>query len=417
MTRISTTALALIVGAATGLGLAGTAAAQQKKIVIGVTCDRTGPTQIVGTVLCPAEHDYFDYANANHLLDGYTIDHPEIETSYKVPPAVEAYQRQKQEGAVIMPIYGTPQTHALNERLEQDKIVGTTPGFGIAASADGKKYPYLFPIAASYFSQGAAAVKFAKDQLGGSLKGKKIAYIYFDNPAGTEPIPVIKDLAQTEGFELRTFAVPPPGVDLSAQVLDITQRYHPDFVISHLFGRSPSLSIKAFKDNGYPLSHVVGLVWASSEADIKAAGGWDVAQGYNTMQFAGAGDDYPIRQAIKAMYQKEGKTPPADMDTTVYYNRGLFNAAIEVQALSNALKLTSDKQPTGTDVKNGMEQIHDFTLGGLVPPLQITPADHEGGGWVRIFQVKGEGFVPVTGWFNAYRDVVWQQVKAAEETQ
>ena len=137
-------------------------------------------------------------------------------------------------------------------------------------------------------------------------------------------------------------------------MLDITQRYHPDFVISHLFGRSPSLSIKAFKDNGYPLSHVVGLVWASGEADIKAAGGWDVAQGYNTMQFAGAGDDYPVRQAIKAMYQKEGKAPPADMENTVYYNRGLFNAAIEVQALSNALKLTGGKQPTGDRCEEGL---------------------------------------------------------------
>jgi branched-chain amino acid transport system substrate-binding protein len=407
----------LTFSAATLLAFGGTVAAQEKKIVIGVTCDRTGPTQIVGTVLCPAEHDYFDYINATHGLDGFTIDHPEIETGYKVPPAVEAYQHQKQQGAVMMPIYGTPQTHALNERLEQDKIVGTTPGFGIASSADGAKYPYLFPVAASYFSQGAAAVKFAKDQLGGSLKGKKIAYLYYDNPAGTEPIPVIKDLAKTEGFELRTFAVPPPGVELTAQVLDITQRYKADFVISHLFGRSPSLSIKAFKANGYPLSKVVGLVWASGEADIMAAGGWGVAQGYNTMQFAGAGDNYPIRQKIREMYQNAGKSPPADMDNTVYYNRGLLNAALEVQALKNALKLTHDQPPTGTDVKKGMEEIHDFTLGGLVPPLKITPEDHEGGGWVRIFRVKGNGFVPVTPWFNAYRDIVWQQVKAAEQTQ
>ena len=33
--------------------------------------------------------------------------------------------------------------------------------------------------------------------------------------------------------------------------------------------------------------------------------------------------------------------------------------------------------------------IQGFTLGGLVPPLQVTPTDHEGGGWVQIFQVKG----------------------------
>ncbi len=415
--RISKTGLALMMSTATALGLAGSAAAQEKKIVIGVQCDRTGPTQIVGTALCPAMHDYFNFVNTNHLLDGFTIDAPEIDTAYKVPPAVEAYEQQKQQGAVLMSVYGTPQTHALNERIEKDKIPSTTPGFGIAASADGKKYPYLFPIAASYFSQGAAAIKFVKDQLGGSLKGKKIAYIYFDNPAGKEPLPVIEDLQKSEGFELRTFAVPPPGVEMGAQILDITQRYKPDFVISHLFGRAPSVSIKGFKANGYPLSKVLGLVWASAEGDILAAGGWGVAQGYNTMQFAGAGDNYKVRQDIKAMYKKEGKAPPKEMDDTVYYNRGLFQAAIQVQAISNALKLTHDKAPTGDDVKKGLEQIHDFTLGGLVPPLQITAADHEGGGYVRIFQVKGNGFVPKTDWFRAYRDVVMQTVQEAEKTE
>jgi branched-chain amino acid transport system substrate-binding protein len=73
--------------------------------------------------------------------------------------------------------------------------------------------------------------------------------------------------------------VPPPGVEIGAQVLDITQRYRPDFVIAHLFGRSPSAAIKEFKRNGYPLSKMMGLVWASAEADILAAGGWRLAAG------------------------------------------------------------------------------------------------------------------------------------------
>lgn len=307
MRRLGLAAVAMATGAVSVLGLAGGAAAQQKEVVIGVQCDRTGPTQIVGVVLCPAMQDYFNYINAKGGVEGYKIKAPEIDNQYKVPQAAEAYEQQKQQGAVIMSLYGTPQTHALNERLEADKIPTTSPGFGIAASADGKRYPYLFPIAATYFSQGAAAVEFAKEKLGGSLKGKKIAYVYYDNPAGKEPMPVLEALQKREGFELRTFAVPPPGVEMGAQVLDITQRYRPDFIIDHLFGRSPSVAIKEYKRAGYPLSKVVGLVWASAEDDIKAAGGWDVAEGYNTMQFAGAGDDYPIRQEIKAMYKKDGK--------------------------------------------------------------------------------------------------------------
>ena len=226
--------------------------AQDKEVVIGLQCDRTGATQIVGTVLCPGYHDYIALVNSKGGVEGYKIKVLEIDHEYKVPPAMEAHERFKKEGAVLEGVYGTPQIAALNKKLEEDKILGTSPGFGTAAAADGKRYPYTFPIAASYWSQGAAAVKFVKDKLGGSLKGKKIAYIYYDNPAGKEPIAVLEDLAKIEGFEMKTFAVPSPGVEMAAQVLDITGRFKPDFVIAHLFGRSPSVSIKEFKGKGYP---------------------------------------------------------------------------------------------------------------------------------------------------------------------
>jgi branched-chain amino acid transport system substrate-binding protein len=404
----------IMLGVAAVTAFVGTAAAQQKEVMIGGQCDRTGPTQIVGVVICPAIQDYIDLVNSKGGVEGYKIKYNELDNEYKVPQAVEEYQRQKQEGAVSMAIYGTPQVQALNQKLVEDKIPGTSPGFGISASADGSRFPYLFPVAATYWSQGAAAIQFIKDKLGGSLQGKKIAYVYYDNPAGHEPLPILEDLQKTEGFELRSFAVPPPGVEMGAQVLDITQRYHPDFVIDHLFGRSPSVAIKEYKRAGYPLSKVIGLVWASAEADILAAGGWQVAEGYHTLQFAGAGDEYPVRQEIKAMYKAQGKEAPKTMDDTVIYNRGLLIAAIHVEAIRNALKANGGKQPTGEDIKKGFEQIHDFTLGGLFPPLQITPTDHEGGGWVQIFQVHDGKFVKETDWFRGYPQVVAAAVKKAE---
>jgi branched-chain amino acid transport system substrate-binding protein len=411
MTRVT---LAVAASAAAGLGLAVNVAAGQKEVIVGQLCDRTGPTQINGVVLCPASHDYYNLINSQGGVEGYQIKSEELDHEYKVPQAVEAYQRMKGDGAVSIMAYGTPQVQALNQKFAEDKIPGTSPGFGIAASADGKRFPYLFPVAATYFSQGAGAIQFIKDKLGGSLEGKKIAYVFYDNPAGREPIPVIEDLQKLEKFELRTFAVPPPGVELGAQVLDITQRYRPDFVIAHLFGRSPAVAIKEFKRNGFPLSKMMGLVWASAEADILAAGGFPVAEGYHTLQFAGAGDDYPVRREIKAMYKAQGKDPPKEMDDTVVYNRGILWAAVHVEAMRNALKANGGKQPTGEEVKNGFEQIHDFGLGGLVPPLKVTPTDHEGGGWVQVFQVKGGKLVKETEWFRGYPEVVAQTVAKAE---
>ncbi len=386
--------------------------AQSKgEIVIGVQCDRTGPTQIVGTVLCPGFHDYIALVNSKGGVEGYKIKALEIDHEYKVPPAVESYERYKKEGAVTMAIYGTPQIYALAAKLTEDRIPGTSPGFGSAAAADGVRYPYIFPIAATYWSQGAAAVDFVKKQLGGSLKGKKIAYIFYDNPAGREPIEVIEDLAAKEGFQLKTFAVPPPGVEMGAQVLDIAQRYRADFVIAHLFGGAPSVSIKEFKRVGYPLRKVVSFVWGSAEANIDGAGGFAVAEGYHVMQFAGVGTDYPVLNEIREMYKKQGKEAPKEMASTVFYNRGVLVAALHVEAIRNALKAKPNGKITGVDTKNGFEKISNFTLGGLVPPLKITNTDHEGGGLVQIWQVKDGKFVKETDWFAAYQDVVAKHIK------
>jgi len=406
--------MAVLVGVAGMLSPVAPANAQSKgEVVIGIQCDRTGATQIVGTVICPAMHDYIALVNSKGGVEGRQIKAIEIDHEYKVPPAVESYERHKKEGAVSIAVYGTPQIYALQAKLTEDRIPGTSPGFGSAAAADGIRHPYIFPIAATYWSQATAAVDFVKKQLGGNLRNKKIAYIFFDNPAGREPIEVLEDLAAKEGFQLKTFAVPPPGVEMGAQALDIAQRFRADFVIAHLFGGAPSVSIKEFKRVGYPLKKVVSLVWGAAEANIDGAGGFAVADGYYAMQFAGVGTDYPVLNEIREMYRKQGKEPPKGMASSVFYNRGVLIAALHVEAIRNALKAKPDGKITGDDVKKGFEKINNFTLGGLVPPLKVTSTDHEGGGLVQIWQVKDGKFVKVTDWYAAYQDVVAKHIKEA----
>ncbi|MSO90953.1 MAG: hypothetical protein EXR01_05130 [Acetobacteraceae bacterium] len=405
---------ALLFGGSIAMGLIGSpAAAQQFKgeILVGMQCDRTGPTQITGTTFCPAEHDYVEVINSKGGVGGYKIVLNEIDNNYQVPPAIEAFERHRQMGVVSYLIWGTPQALALRPRLEQARIPGTSPGFGSAAAADGKAYPYVFPVAATYWSQGGAAMEFAKRKLGGKLAGKKIAYLYYDNPAGMEPLPVIKDIHALEGFELRTFAVPAPGIEMGAQILDISRRYKPDFVIAHLFGRAPAVMMKEMKRSGFPLNKVLGLVWAASEADIAAGGGMDAVEGYYTMQFTGVGPDYPILDEIRAMYKKNGKDASV-MNNTTYYNRGVQNVSLHVEAIRLAIAANGGKQPTGVEVRQGFESIKNFTLGGIMGPMEITPEDHEGGGWVRIFQIKGGKYVADGDWMRGYRELVLRHVKA-----
>lgn len=393
------------------VGMGRVLAAVADEIVIGGQCDRTGITKSVGIQLCPGVLDYVKLINKQGGIKGHTLRYIEVEHGYKTDRGVEAYERLKRDGAVAVLDYGTPIVYALTPRHMEDKIPGLTPGFGRADSTDGKRYPFIFPMAASYWSQTGAAMQFLKDK--GAKKGTKVAYIFLDNPAGREPLPLFNRICEIEGYECRDFAVPSPGIEMASQVLDITRRMRADWVVGHLFGQAPSVSIKEFKKNGFPLDKVISLVWGAGEEDMKAAG-WDTAQGYMGMQFAGVGRDFPVIQDIIKTYQAENQEVPEYVGW-VYYNRGVLTAALMAEGIRLAIE--HEGMPiTGEKVKKGFERIKDFTLGGF-PPLTVTHEDHEGGGWTRLYQTKGEQLVPVTDWFRGYREIVQEEVQKAAKAE
>src|SRR6266478_3629934 len=135
MRRLPRGALALAAGVTIGLFAISDVAAQQREIIVGGMCDRTGPTQINGIAICPGIQDYYELVNSKGGVEGYRIKYIEIDHEYKVPQGVEAYQTEKREGAVSIMVYGTPQVQALNQVLTEDKIPGTAPGHRRPAEA------------------------------------------------------------------------------------------------------------------------------------------------------------------------------------------------------------------------------------------------------------------------------------------
>jgi branched-chain amino acid transport system substrate-binding protein len=169
------------------------------------------------------------------------------------------------------------------------------------------------------------------------------------------------------------------------------------------------VSIKELKRAGFPMSRVVSFVWGAGEANIEAAG-WDIAQGYIGMQFTSIGRDLPvIREIMQKVYKDEGKEVPKYVGG-VYYSRGVLNGAIVVEGIRLAIQ-NFGLPVTGDKVRKGYESIKNFDLQGFLPPMTVTPKDHEGGGWVRMYQVKGTEWVPVTDWVRGYREEVMGMVR------
>jgi branched-chain amino acid transport system substrate-binding protein len=392
------------------IGMTVVVAEADHAIKVGGQCDRTGPTKLIGVELCPGVTDYIALVNKKGGVLGHKLEYTEVEHGYAVDRGVEAYERLKRDGVVALLDYGTPIVYALTPRHMDDKIPAITPGFGRADSIDGEAWPYIFPMAASYWSQAGAAMQYIKEN--GGKKGTKVAYLYYDNPAGREGLPVMEAVAIKEGYQLRLFAVPPPGLEMAPQVIDITRRMRADWVVAHLFGRSPSVSVKELKKAGFPLNRAISLVWGSGEADVEAAG-WDVAQGYLGLQFAAVGRNLPVVQEIVKMHRDEGKEVPKYVGS-VYYNRGVLIGAMLAEGVRLAVQ-NHGLPVTGDTVRRGYEAMRNFDLGGFLPPMTVTPKDHEGGGFVRVYQVKGTEWVPVSDWIRGYRDEVMALVRKANK--
>jgi len=222
----------------------------------------------------------------------------------------------------------------------------------------------------------------------------------------------MEQLTRDNGMELKTFAVPLPGLEVGAQITDIVSRYKADWVVSHLFGRAPSVAIKGLKQSGFPLDHVISFAWGIAEADIEAAGGFAAAEGYKGLQFTGVGRDFEVIKDIEQRYEARKLPVPAALTKySVYYDRGVFIAALMVEGVRRALEIRGEPV-TGEKVKAGLESIKDFTLGGLAPPLSTGPSDHEGGGYTQIVAVKDGKLTPITDWVNPARDKVLALVKS-----
>lgn len=377
------------------IAMNGTAVAD-KTVKVGVFCDRSGPTANVGVKVCPGVHDYFELLNSTGGLDGVKIDAIEIEHKYSVPMAVEGYKKFKDRDQVVLILsYGTPITEALTPFATKDKIPLITPGFGLSDSEDGVKYPYTYVGVASYHSQMSAALAYVKEAYKGTGK-PKAAYVYYDNPAGRDPLPVLKAVAAKLGIDVVAEAgIAAPGIDVSAQMLQV-QKADPDFIISHTFGKAPALVVKEAEKLGIK-APIIGFVWAFSEDEVKVAG--PSTEGYMGFNYViMPSDNPPIYDKIRKMYKDKGKNPPEEMDS-VYYMRGLWIGSFISEGVKNALKIGKG-QVTGEIVKKGLESVKDFTAGGLGAPTTITGEDHGGSRKVRLYKVQNGKFTLVKDWFE-----------------
>lgn len=384
----------------------GAAIAQPAEQYVALPSYRVGPYAAGGSGFYGGIIDYFNLVNLSGGVNGVKIAWEECETEYNPSRGVECYERLKTRngGATLVEPLSTGVAYGILDRLAVDKIPMTMIGYGRSDAANGKVFPYVFPLITSYWNQAAAMIKYLGDKEGGmdKLKGKKIVHLYHDSAFGKEPMPVLDALAKQYGFELIKIPVTPPGSEQQSQWLQIRQA-RPDHVILWGWGSMNAVAIKTAQRNGFPREKILGVWWAGSEEDTVPTG--DAARGYSAMTFNTPGN-YPVLDDIRKKLYDVGKGNLSDPSRigSVYHMRGVSAAILWVEAMRTAQeKFGKGKRVSGEQLRWGLENLHvdearQKAIGalGMLPVVKTSCDDHEGSGAVKVQQWDGKKWNAVT---------------------
>jgi branched-chain amino acid transport system substrate-binding protein len=417
-------------GAAVVLGLVVASAANAQNPAaneqfIPVPSYRVGPYAANGTSLFGGFIDYMNLVNLRDGgINGVKLVWEECETEYKADKGVECYERLKKKGptgASMFNFYSTAIAYAVLDRSTSDQVPLVTIGHGRTDSSDGRVFPYIFPLVTNYWSQNTDIVKFIGMRSGGmdKLKGKKIVHLYLDVPYGKEPNDIFLKQAAMYGFEAKLVPVPAPGSEQQSQWLEIRQ-YQPDWVIVTGYGVMNPTMLKSAARVSFPRDHIVGNFWTGSEEDVVPAG--DAAIGYISTAINPSGTDFKVIQEIEKVVYGKGVGNMTDRSRvgTILYNRGVMTGIICVEAIRTAQAKYGKKPLTGEQLRWGLENLNlvekriaELGATGLIQPLKVSCADHEGGGAVKFQQWDGKKFKIISDWVQPDQKLVRELIEAS----
>ncbi len=405
-----------------------TSAQQPNEQFIPALVYRTGAYAPNGIPWANGTADYYSMLNARDGgINGVKLVYEECETGYATDKGVECYERLKGKGptgaAYFAPL-STGITFALTEKAPGDKIPLLTLGYGRSDSRDGTIFGWNFIAMGSYWTAADVAIQHIAKEFGGfdKLKGKKITLVFHDSPYGKEPIAALEARAKKDGFELKLVPVTHPGVEQKSQWLGIRQD-KPDYVLLWGWGVMNSASVKEAAAVNFPRDKMLGVWWSGAEPDVIPAG--EQAIGYKALMLQHGAGRFGVHSDIeKHVYANGGGAAKGDdaaqiKDGQVLYNRSLVNALIGTEAIRTAQKKFGNKPMTGEQVRWGFEnldlteaRIKELGFEGMIKPLKLTCADHQGADQARVHQWDGKAWKIISDYYTADRSVVDPLVKA-----
>ncbi len=404
-----------LVAAATVLALVPPpAAAAPDEQFIPVNFPADGPSARATAAMAAGMIDYLDMLNRRDGgVHGVRFSWQKCDSRYDSSRAAECYERAKNRrpaGATLVHPLSTATTYALIERASADRVPLVSVGYGRADAADGRVFPYVFPLVTTSWLQAAAMVRYLGMRAGGmeKLRGSRIVLLYSDTPDGKDAIPVLSALASRYGYALSMLAVAAPGAEQYEQWLKIRE-IRPDWLLLSGSQSMAATALQSAERAGFARSRIVG----DGALAAAAAHAGSAAQGVVASVFSMPGSFPVIADIRRFVYDAgDGELNDAGELGSLYYNRGVVFGIVTAEAVRAAQQHFHPGKPVSAQQAQwGLEhlaldegRLEALGAAGLMPPLQTSCADHEGSGFVRFIRWDGRRWRSATEWLAPLPD-------------
>jgi branched-chain amino acid transport system substrate-binding protein len=363
----------------------------KKEIKVGAIFDLSGATADVGTPFSQGIRDFVEWKNSQGGVEGHQLALTWQDYAYKVPQAEQLYQQYVSQGAKVFMGWGTGDTEALRPRVNADKIPFMSASLAETLT-DPKTTPYNFFPAPSYSQQMRIALQYIADQNKG--KGKvEVAVFHHDSPFGTSPLDDGKKYVTDKKLDIniKNYPMPATATDYVAQIGQAKSQGAKYVIIQNVAKPAAKLASDIKAQNF--AAQIVCLNWCADELFVSLAGA-AAEKMIGVMPFtppaAATGlDDINNFLRTKNAGDAAGKG--------LHYVQGWYTMATMAEGIANALKVKED--PSGEDIKEGLEKITDFKT-PVSEPITFTPQYHAGMKSAPIYQVEGGKFTKIADPIN-----------------
>ncbi|MEW6472974.1 MAG: ABC transporter substrate-binding protein [Actinomycetota bacterium] len=356
----------------------------KKDIKVGAIFDLSGATADVGTPFSEGIRDFIEWKNSQGGVEGHKLALTYQDYGYKVPTAEQLYQQFVSQGAKVFMGWGTGDTEALRPRVNADKVPFMSASLAETLT-DPKVTPYNFFPAPSYSQQMRIALKYIADQNQG--KGKvEVAVFHHDSPFGTSPLDDGKKFIADKKLDInmKNYPMPATATDYVAQIGQAKAQGAKYVIIQNVAKPAAKLA-SDIKGQNFG-AQIMCLNWCADELFVRLAGP-AADKMIGVMPFVPPAAAEPGSLDDINNFLKGKNKDAAGMG--LHYVQGWYTMATMAEGIANAVKEKDD--PSGEDIKAGLEKITDFKT-GVSDPITFTPEYHAGMKAAPLYQVEGTTF-------------------------